>query len=154
MATQPRYLYGDPCRVQSDFDTASTIGFTTGDFVLQNAATIGLAGTSTVVTNFLGLVAQARPSGSTTGTALRLMGNSTDGKIGVDTSGIWEVDRSDTIALNIGDPMGLDGTTANTLKKVGDESIALAFVVEKAATSSARCVVRIMSRKAPLAPKS
>lgn len=150
----PRYLYGDPGRIQSDFNTTDTIGITAGDFLLQNAATVGLAGTTTATANFLGIAAQTKPAGTVTGTSKRLMGNSTDYKIGVDTSGTWEVDRSDTVALNIGDPMGLDGSTANTLMKVGDESIAIAYVVEKAAASSARCVVRIMSRKAPNAFKA
>lgn len=152
----PRFLHGDPARVNALFNTSlgtATYTFAAGDFLLQNGATVGLAGTTATVTNFIGLAGQAKPSG-TTGTALRLTGNSTDGAIQVCTGGIWEVDRSDTIALNVGDPMALDGVTANTLAKVGDESISLARVAEAAAASSARVKVRIMSRVFPAALKS
>lgn len=151
----PQYLYGDPRPVIAKFNTAdATVTFTPGSLVLNSSGNIINMGTSTVTTNFVGCVAQTKPAG-TTGTALRLTGNSTDGAIRVDTDGIFEFDRSDTIALNVGDPMTTNGTTANTLTKAGDESISIGRVAEETpATASGvvgRVKVKIQSVRFPAA---
>ena len=152
--TVPEFLHGDPRPINADFNTAdATVTFDVGNLLLTSSGKVINMGTSQTVTAFLGVARQRKPAG-TTGTALRLIGNSTDGKIQVDTDGIWRFPRSDTIALVIGDKMTTDGTTANTLMKAGDESVAMAVCVENEAPSSGQVKVKIMSRLVPQAFKT
>lgn len=131
--TKGQYLYGPPRPVMAKFDTAngsSTYTFSPGDLVvLDSAGNVLPMGTSTVTVNFLGVSAQNKPAG-TSGTALRLLGNNQPGLIRIDTDGVWMFPRSDTVALNVGDPVTTDGVTANTLKKAGHESISIGRVAE------------------------
>lgn len=150
-----QYLYGPPRPVMAKFLSSSTTAFTAGDLVLQLGDTISLMGTGTTVTNFLGVCAQKREGGSTIGQNARLQGNNKDYQIRVDTDGVWAFTRSDTIALSVGDPVTTDGTTANTLAKAGDASIAIGRVVEPLGSNANGenpvVKVKIMSRKFPAA---
>lgn len=147
----PQYLYGNAEPVLAAFDTTdANIAFNPGDLLGLSSGNAVTIGTGTVTTNFLGVAAQTKKAG-TTGTAIQLFGNSTSGVMRVDTGGTWEYDRSDTPALSVGDLMGTDGTTANTLKKVGAASIAVGVIVKPSAANSARCRIRVLSAKVPLA---
>jgi predicted RecA/RadA family phage recombinase len=150
MAVRPQFLYGDPRPVECAFDTAdTTITFDVGNLIITSSGNATNMGTSTTVTNFLGVSAQKKAAGVT-----QIFGNSTAGRLRVDTDGVWEYDRSDTIALNVGDVMTTDGTTANTLAKAGAESVSIARVVEPSAANSTRVRVKIQSRLVPNAPIS
>lgn len=150
-----QYLYGPPRPVMAKFLSSSTTAFTPGDLVLQVGDTISLMGTSTTVTNFLGVCAQKREGGTSVGMNARLMGNNKDYQLRVDTDGVWAFTRSDTIALSVGDPMTTDGSTANTLAKAGDASVGIGRVVEPLGSNANGenpvVKVKIMSRKFPAA---
>src|SRR3954471_9439551 len=112
--TAPTYLFGDPRPVDAAFDqTNTTITFNVGDFVIQSGANIAALGTSTVTTSFLGVVQQKKTAGIT-GARPRLFGNSKDRRTRGNTDGVYEVGRSDTVALNVGALIAPDATTANS----------------------------------------
>lgn len=151
--TNPQYLYGDSRPVEVPFNTAdATVTFAPGNLLLNSSGNAINMGTSTTVTEFIGAACQTKPAG-TSGTATFLFGNSRSGVIRVSTDGVWEYDRSDTIALVVGDVMTTDGSTANTLTKAGAESVSIARVVQAVASGAAnnRVKVKLQSRRIPAA---
>lgn len=159
MATASQKLHGPDRPVEGRFSTTdTTVAFAVGDLVSVLSGVCKITGTDTTAVSgaggvFLGVSAQKKLAGIT-GTALRLFGNSTDGVIRIDTDGEYEFDRSDTIALTVGDLMAPDGSTANTLAKTSTESYAVGRVVQNAAASSARVRIKIQSRQMPSGPIS
>lgn len=153
--TAPCYLHGAPRPVEADFDTAdATVTFAVGDqLFLSSGKVFPMAtGSHTITTDFLGICAQRKAAGIT-GTALRIFGNSTDGKIRVDTDGEFEFDRGsgDTIALVVGDLMGPVSGQSQQIQKVGSETISIGRVVKNAAANSTRARIKINSAAVPAA---
>lgn len=152
----PQFLHGSTRPIEATFDTTdTTITFSPGNLLTISGANVSNLGTSTVTTSFIGVSAQKKTAGIT-GLGKRLFGNSTDGILRVDTDGEWEYDRSDTVAINVGDPVGPDGTTANTLKKVGNASIGVGVCVKNILDtttdpSATRVRVKIQSVKSAAA---
>lgn len=148
MAIAPQYLRGSTRAEMVPFDqTDATVTFADGDLVYEDAS--GYAqpqGSVTITTNFLGAAAQRKPAG-TTGTAKRLLGNSTDGLIRVDHDGVWAYDRTDTVALSFGDLLAPTGTT--TVAKTSTESISVGRVAEAVAAGATRVKMKIQSGKYP-----
>ena len=144
--------HGQDRPVEVAFDTAdATVTFTPGDLVYLNSSNYAQPmGGSTVTTAFLGIAAQKKAAG-TTGTAKRLFGNNTDGIIRVDTDGVYDLDRSDTVALVMGDFIGPSGTGSQTVKKVAGETISIGRCVKAVAAGATRCRVKIQSAVVPAA---
>ena len=156
-----QFLHGDPRPVMVPFDqTDTTITFEPGSLVCITSGNLTNLGTATLaatIATFAGVVAQKKTAGIT-GTALRIFGNNTDGQIRVDTAGEFAFDRSDTIALNVGDYMSPDGVTANTLKRIstaGTASLSVGVVREYAPETGSGIVgrvrIRLLSRMLPSA---
>lgn len=146
-----QYLYGPPRPVMANFLSSSTTAFAPGDLVLQVGDTVSLMGTTTTVTNFLGVCAQKREGGSTTGQNARLQGNNKDYQIRVDTDGVWQFPRTsgETVTLSVGQPMTVDGSTANTLTTAGDASVCIGRIAEPVPGGQTWVKIRINSRKFP-----
>jgi hypothetical protein len=149
----PRKVSADSCRpVEAKFDTTDgAVTINPGDLLIQSAGLVSPIGSGTVTTAFIGVAAQKKEAG-TTGKAIRLYGNSTDGVIRVDTDGVFDFDCADTIALVPGDPVG-PGGNSYTVAKVGNESIAVGRVVKHMAANAGRVRVKIQSNVIPAANK-
>ena len=152
MAAPRKVHAGDPRPIEAKFDTTDgAVAINVGDLLIQTAGLVTAIGSGTVTTNFVGVAAQKKEAG-TTGKFIRLMGNTVDGVIRVDTDGVYDFDCNDTIALVPGDPVGPDGNSY-TVKKVGNESIAVGRVVKHMAANAGRVRVKIQSNIVPAANK-
>ena len=152
MAAPRKVHAGDPRPIEAKFDTGdATVAINVGDLLIQTSGNVFPIGSGTVTTNFVGVAAQKKEAG-TTGKFLRLMGNTADGVMRVDTDGVYDFDCADTIALVPGDPVGPDGNSY-TVKKVGNESIAVGRVVKHMAANAGRVRVKIQSNIVPAANK-
>lgn len=143
MAVNPQYLHGSTREAIIPFDTANTtIAFVPGDFVTVTSGNASL--TVAATSAFVGLSAQKKAAGVT-----QIFGNSTPGVIRVDCDGVWEFDKGDTIAMNVGDLVGI--SAARTVQKVADETVSIGRCYKAAAANSARLQVKINCAVLPAA---